>query len=195
MAANQSEYIITITSRDRIGIVFEISNALAELAGNIADSRQSLMCGYYTMILRAAFPGSLSQETIERKLAEVDTHSATALHILVNPVEETLVSSEDSENNYVLTVSGTDQIGFVALVAGFCVEHRVNITDLSTTLSDGEFIMMLQVDLKGCESVSTLRQDLAAFGREHALKVVLQHHDIFRAVNEISLPIRQNREK
>jgi predicted amino acid-binding ACT domain protein len=98
------------------------------------------------------------------------------------------------ENRYVLTASGADQIGFVASVAGFCVKHRINILDLSTTLSHGEFVMMLEVDLSRCANISAVREALADFGKQHDLRVVLQHHDIFKAVNEISLPIRPKRE-
>jgi predicted amino acid-binding ACT domain protein len=194
MSSSTVEYIISITSRDRIGIVYEISSALASLQGNIADSRQSVMCGYYTMILRASFPAAVSQADIEGKLAEVNANSDTALNILVNQVDDNLLNAVDPRNDYVLTASGADQVGFVARVSGFCVEHCINILDLSTTISDGEFIMMLEIDLSRCASIREVRQALADFGREHGLKVVLQHNDIFKAVNEISLPIRSSRE-
>ncbi|MHB8088791.1 MAG: ACT domain-containing protein, partial [Anaerolineaceae bacterium] len=62
------------------------------------------------------------------------------------------------------------------------------------TLSQGEFVMMLEVDLNRCESISAVREALVDFGKEHGLRVVLQHFDIFKAVNEISLPIRPKRE-
>ena len=194
MSSSTVEYIISITSRDRIGIVYEISSALASLQGNIADSRQSVMCGYYTMILRASFPAAVSQAEIEGKLAEVNANSDTALNILVNQVDDNLLNTVDPQNDYVLTASGADQVGFVARVSGFCMEHCINILDLSTTISDGEFIMMLEIDLSRCASIREVRQALADFGREYDLKVVLQHNDIFKAVNEISLPIRSSRE-
>ncbi|PKN99275.1 MAG: hypothetical protein CVU42_08470 [Chloroflexi bacterium HGW-Chloroflexi-4] len=195
MSTQSIEYIISITSQDRIGIVYEISSALAELAGNIADSRQSVMCGYYTMILRASFPEAVTRKMIEAKLAEVDQKSSTPLNILVNSIDGPLTSSDNLENRYVLTASGADQIGFVARVAGFCVKHQINILDLSTTLSHGEFVMMLEVDLSRCTSINGVRTALVDFGRENHLRVVLQHHDIFKAVNEISLPIRPKREQ
>ncbi len=195
MIKNTLEYIISITSRDRIGIVFEISSALAKLKGNIADSHQSVMGGYYTMIMRTAFPQSVSQRDIERTLAEVDAKSPTPLNILLNAVDESTPVAEKVENRYVITASGEDQIGFVARVASFCVTYQINILDLSTALSDGEFVMMLEVDLSRCKSVSEVRQALTEFGQQQKMKVVLQHHDIFKAVNEISLPIRPNREK
>ena len=50
--------------------------------------------------------------------------------------------------------------------------------------------MILIVDLSRSNSVAEVRADLKQFAIEHGLKVVLQHYDIFRAVNEINLPIR-----
>lgn len=185
-----SEYIISITSRDRIGIVYEISTAISELRGNIADSRQSVMCGYYTMILRTAFPDNISQRDIERKLAEVDAGSDTAINAVVKPMEIIPLNETDPENNYVLTASGADQIGLVATVAKFCVDHQMNILDLSTALSDGEFVMIFIVDVARSGSIKELRQALTTFAEDKSLKVVLQHHDIFKAVNDINFPIR-----
>ena len=54
--------------------------------------------------------------------------------------------------------------------------------------------MMLEVDLSRCGSISAVRAALTDFGRDNDLRVVLQHFDIFKAVNEISLPIRPKRE-
>jgi predicted amino acid-binding ACT domain protein len=189
-----SEYIISITSRDRIGIVYEISTAISQLDGNIADSRQSVMCGYYTMILHTAFPESVSQRVIERKLAEVDAGSDTSINAVVKPMEMMPIGEPDPENNYVLTASGTDQIGLVATVAKFCVDHQINILDLSTTLSNGEFVMIFIVDLAHCGSIKELRLALTVFAEAKKLNVVLQHHDIFKAVNDINFPIRPIRE-
>jgi predicted amino acid-binding ACT domain protein len=195
MPQESVEYIISITSRDRIGIVYEISNAISALRGNIADSRQSVMCGYYTMILRTSFPFQVSQDAIEQKLAEVEAHSGSAINAVVNPIEKPLPTSTDPKYNYVLTATGPDHIGFVATVASFCVQHQINILDLSTTPSNGEFVMILVVDLSRCDSIRELRQSLAEFTSEKNLKIVLQHQDIFNAINEISMPIRPNLEK
>lgn len=189
------EYIISITSRDRIGIVYEISTALAALKGNIADSHQSVMGGYYTMIMRTSFPGTCTRKEIERKLAEVDAKSPTPLNILIQSVEGELPEKASAENRYVITASGEDQIGFVARVASFCVTYQINILDLSTTLKDSEFVMMLEVDLSRCPSIEEVRKALAEFGELQKMKIMLQHYDIFKAVNEIGLPLRANRKE
>jgi glycine cleavage system transcriptional repressor len=191
MAKNQEQFVISITSRDRIGIVYEISKAISELNGNIADIRQSVLCGYFTMILLASFPAKITERSIERKLAEVDAHSETAIQAMVKKVEESAPSpsSSDCKNTYVLTATGKDKIGFVATVSSFCVNHHINILDLSTTVSDGAYVMILMVDLKKCDSISAVRLDLQQFAQQAGVTAVLQHYDIFKAVNEINLPL------
>jgi predicted amino acid-binding ACT domain protein len=144
------------------------------------------------MILLAAFPPGVTQRDIQRKLAEVDARSETAIDAVVEKAVSGASTSATliPENAYVLTATGSDQIGIVARVTEFCVHHQLNILDLSTTVAEGAYVMILIVDLTCCTSIAEVRQDLQQFGRESGLKVVLQHHHIFRAVNEINLPIR-----
>jgi glycine cleavage system transcriptional repressor len=187
----QRQYVISIMSRDRVGIVYEVSKAIADMRGNIADVRQSVLCGYFTMILLAHFPAEITRRDIERKLAEVDARSETAIETAVEEVDESMppASADVPENAYVLTATGSDKIGFVATVTSFCVEHAINILDLSTTVSNGAYVMILVVDLSRCPSIAGVRSDLQAFARDTGLKVVLQHYDIFKAVSEIDLTI------
>ena len=93
MTETSQEYVISIMSIDRIGIVHEISRAISELQGNIADIRQSVLCGYFSMILLAAFPASVTQRDIERKLAEVDARSETAIDAAVKRVESAALAA------------------------------------------------------------------------------------------------------
>jgi predicted amino acid-binding ACT domain protein len=177
--------------RDRVGLVYEISKAISELKGNIADVRQSVLCGYFTMILLASFPQEVSKRAIERKFAEVDSKSETVIEAVVEKIEGTVPasSSPTPENAYVLTASGNDRIGLVATVASFCAGNNINILDLSTTVSDGAYIMILLIVLDDRTSIEQVRTELQQYAEANALKVVLQHHDIFKAVNEINLPL------
>ena len=192
MSETQEQFVISIMSRDRIGIIHEISKALSDLNGNIADVRQSVLCGYFTMILLASFPPKVTKRAIERKLAEVDANSETVIESAVKRVEENALAlfSPNPENAYVLTATGTDHVGIVARVTKFCVQHDINILDLSTTVSDGAYVMILMLDLDLCRSISEVRSDLQKLAQGTSLKLVLQHYDIFKAVNEINLPIR-----
>ncbi len=191
METTQQEFVISIMSRDRVGIVHEVSNAICDLSGNIADIRQSVLCGYFTMILLVSFPTSISQRDIERKFAEIDAHSDTVIDSVIKPVDDSIQNScpHIPDNAYVLTATGEDRIGFVATVSSFCVKHNLNILDLSTTVSDGAYVMILIIDASRTASIDIVRQDLVEFSRATGLKVVLQHYDIFKAVNEINFPI------
>lgn len=178
-------------SRDRVGIIHDISQAISGLNGNIADIRQSVLSGYFTMILLAAFPSAISKRDIERRLAEVDARSETAIDAVVKEVEisDPVARNSIPDNAYVLTATGPDRVGFVATVSSFCATNNINIIDLSTTRSDGDYVMILIVDLNCCPSIDEIRRELQEFSRANGLRIVLQHYDIFRAVNEINLPV------
>lgn len=190
MKETQQQYVISIMCRDRVGLVYEISNAISELQGNIADLRQSVLCGYFTMILLASFPEDVKKRAIERKFAEVDSRSETVIDVTVEKIEETSATTASaSENTYVLTATGSNRIGLVATLASFCTQNHINILDLSTTVSDGAYVMILLVDLHDRSAIGQVRTALQQYAQVHDLKVVLQHHDIFKAVNEINLPL------
>jgi len=191
MTETQHSYVISIMSRDRVGIVHEVSRALSEINGNIADIRQRVLCGYFTMILLASFPEKVTARDVERKLAEIDARSDTAIDVMVKQVEEDFVPFRPSipENAYVLTATGPDKVGFVATVSSFCVKHNINILDLSTTAHDGIYMMILVIDISQCTSIGDVRRNLQEFSKQTGLNIVLQHYDIFKAVNDIALPL------
>ncbi len=192
MNTSPTQFVISIMSRDRIGIIADLSSAISQMEGNIADSRQSVLCGYFTMILLAEFPPGVTRRDLERKLAEMDAHSETTINAVVEPaVEGALVShTRIPDNAYVLTATGADKVGLVSTVASFCVRRRLNILDMSTTLSEGVYVMILIVEVQNGGSIEETRLDLRQFAKETGLNIALQHYDIFRAVNEINLPVR-----
>jgi glycine cleavage system transcriptional repressor len=192
MSETQELFVISITTRDRVGIIHEVTKAISELSGNIADIRQSILCGYFTMILLASFPKGTTQRSVERKLAEADSNSESVIEAMVRKADDASLASSTSmpETAYVLTATGHDRIGFVATMTSFCVKNNINIIDLSTTISDGAYVMILVIDLNHIASISDMRRDLQKFSQDNGIKTVLQHYDIFKAVNEINLPIR-----
>jgi predicted amino acid-binding ACT domain protein len=50
--------------------------------------------------------------------------------------------------------------------------------------------MILVIELNYDGSIDDMRRELQTFSQENDIEAVLQHYDIFRAVNEINLPIR-----
>jgi glycine cleavage system transcriptional repressor len=172
--------VISVMDRDRPGIVAEVTEGISALGGNLADLRESVLCGYFTMILVAGFPPGVEAEQVEKALAE-----GTASRVSVKPVDGSLAEVEATEHVYVLSAVGRDRIGLVAQVSRFCSDRGVNILDLASHVDDDQYTMMLQLDLSKIESLDELNAALMAFGDKSGLNLVLQHNDIFRATNEI----------
>jgi len=187
---SMNQYVISIMSRDRIGIVRDVAAAISSLDGNIADLSQTVLRGYFTMILLATFPEGMSGEKIKRRLRTINTEDKYPIEFTIFPTTEAVVETRIAQENiYILTASGPDQIGFVAAVATVCANNAINIRDLATMVNDGQYVMVLQVDLSSAASLSTIQQQLQAFGQAHGIDIVLQHSDIFAATSEITMPV------
>ena len=52
------KYIISVTAADRVGIVYSVTGALLDLGGNILELSQTVMRGYFTIILEVEFPSN-----------------------------------------------------------------------------------------------------------------------------------------
>ncbi len=181
------QYIISVMAEDRVGIIHDITRTISAMGGDLADTRQQVLQGYFSMILYAAFPEKLAVQAIVDALVGID--SDHPFEVSVKSVKHPLTKKQaTTKNSYVLTARGSDRIGFVALVSGFCADHSINILDLSTTTgSDGTYTMILLVDLSKCPPMEVLRAHLEDFSTKNGLSLLLQHQDIFRATNEIGM--------
>jgi len=176
----EKNMVIAVMDRDRPGIVAEITEGISELGGNLADLSQTVLCGYFTMILVAGFPDGVSAGQIEETLS-----GRSRARILIADGQDLLPATESSEHVYVLSAIGRNRVGLVAQVSRFCCDHGVNILDLASSVENDQYTMMLQIDLSSIENVERFEKDLAVFGRHTGLHIALQHNDIFRATNEI----------
>ena len=185
MSAHDNFCIISILASDRVGLIHDITRIIADLGGDLADTRQQILQGYFSMIMAATFPAGVSPGTVRERLSRLDP--VDPVTVTVRPVKPGSSSPARGNDHYVLTARGADRIGFVALVSGFCADHGINILDLATTGSGSTYTMILLVDLSGCPDRDRLRDRITAFNRQHGLTLLLQHSDIFQATNEIRM--------
>jgi len=64
MKADIKEYIISITSLDRVGIIHNVVSVISSMDGNLADIQQQVLRGYFSMILYVAFPRDIPRQLI-----------------------------------------------------------------------------------------------------------------------------------
>jgi glycine cleavage system transcriptional repressor len=178
--------IISVMSKDRPGIIADITGAIFKLGGDLADLNQTILCGYLTMILSASFDPDVTKEDVVAAVSHIK--SPCKFEVSIKETDQDPPMEEPPAETYILTVQGPNRAGIVHGISSFCYRHNINITDLATTLKNDLYSMALQLDLRHCDvSLDLLRQDLQNYAKDNNLTVVIQHNDIFMATHEISL--------
>ena len=86
----------------------------------------------------------------------------------------------------VISVIGKDRVGIIAGVTKILAEANINILDISQTIMQEIFTMMMLVDLtESCIHFTKLSEDLQHLGAEMGLSIQIQHEDIFNAMHRI----------
>lgn len=134
----RKRYVLTMTAANRVGILAAVTNALAEVGGDLVEIRQTVLRGYFTMIIAADFPA-------DREAVLVRDHVAAACQrygveiTLKDP--ETESPGEDRTNGaepYVLTLDGTDEPGVMRALSTQLVRYGIDITEMHALRSEEE---------------------------------------------------------
>ena len=86
---------------------------------------------------------------------------------------------------FIITVVGHDTVGIIAKVCTYLADSQVNILDISQTIVDGYFNMMMVVDAVKVTDVTKMSQELAGLGEEIGVVIHCQHEDIFNMMHRI----------
>lgn len=86
----------------------------------------------------------------------------------------------------IVTVIGTDRVGIIAAVSSKLSEYGINILDISQTVLQEYFAMVMLVDISAIAvSFHTLKQELAQLGEKLELSVRIQNTEIFDAMHKV----------
>ncbi len=86
----------------------------------------------------------------------------------------------------VVTVIGKDRVGIVANISSVLANHNVNILDISQTIMQDLFAMIMLVDISQSDAdLSELRKELEKRAEELGVQVLIQHEDIFRFMHRV----------
>ena len=86
----------------------------------------------------------------------------------------------------IVTVIGKDQVGITAAVCSLLAEHRINILDISQTILQDYFTMVMLVDTAECDrSIVEIAGLLEEAGKARNLSIRIQREDIFNAMHRI----------
>lgn len=85
----------------------------------------------------------------------------------------------------VISVVGKDQVGIIARVTTVLAKNQLNVLDISQTILQDFFTMMMIVDLQESADLDQLQKDLDQVSEEMKLQIHMQQEDIFKSMHRI----------
>lgn len=93
---------------------------------------------------------------------------------------------EKTVNKTIITVVGKDTVGIIAKVCTYLAENHINVLDISQTIIQGFFNMMMIVDLNTSEKpFAECAKDLEALGETIGVSIKCQKEEIFDMMHRI----------
>lgn len=86
---------------------------------------------------------------------------------------------------FIITVVGHDTVGIIAKVCTYLAENQVNILNISQTIVDGYFNMMMVVDAGQVDDVTRMSKELSGLGEKIGVIIRCQHEDIFNMMHRV----------
>lgn len=85
----------------------------------------------------------------------------------------------------VLTVIGKDKVGIIAGVSQKLAELEINILDVSQTIMEDYFTMMMLLNMDANQDFDDAREELHQIGRTLGVKISIQNQEIFDTMHKL----------
>ncbi len=90
------------------------------------------------------------------------------------------------ENKVIITVVGKDTVGIIARICTYLAGSGVNVLDITQTIVQGFFNMMMIVDISGSsQEFATISKELEQIGDEIGVNIKCQREEIFDSMHRI----------
>jgi len=133
---------ITVLGHDRPGIIAETTARLADLGLNLEDSSMTRLRGHFAMTLVCV--GPVAPAEVEAALSGLTSDGTLSVSVRALPEES---SRPATGTPWLLTVHGADRPGIVSSVVAEVARVGGNITDLTTRLAGGLYVLIAEIDL------------------------------------------------
>ncbi len=188
MSSSDSRFVISVLAPDRIGIIKCISSAIADMDGNIDGLSQTVIHGYFTLILTVHFKEPHEKEEISNAI--LNNFEPGEASVVVRDFEERHPQKARETERYVLTLTGKDRPGILKTVTTYLAENAINIEDYYFTIQDGKVTHISELSIPVEYDIKQLQGELQTLVSSIDLVATLQHENLFRAANDI-FAIRQ----
>ncbi len=181
-------YIVTVTAADSVGIVQSVTGVLRDLRGNVVELSQTVMRGYFTIILAVEFDSEQAPEKVGSAISDRGRAFGLTVAVIPGGAEGVAPPVADGER-FILTVLGDDHAGNIHGISGCLARMGVNIVDLHARVDSRRFSLVMEAFLPPALAPDTVRAELERFGKDLGLESFVQHENIFMATSE-PIPVR-----
>jgi glycine cleavage system transcriptional repressor len=184
MAENTYRYIITLILPDRIGILKDITTAVADAGGNIDAIAQTILADYFTVTLTASFKDKQNETELKQIIGEafsVDSTSVTVMEHKAAAIKKSAVRVE----RYIVTLMGKDSPGIIKAITTYFASKNVNIEDWTIKYEKDQVVHIGEVTIPTQLDLKQVQADFAASISQFELKGTIQNGTIFRVTNEV----------
>jgi len=178
------DFVITVMSVDRVGIISRLSGAITELGGNIDALSQTVMRGYFTVIVTVRFDQDIDAESVGDAVRHKG--SPDELGVLVRERDPRVAGPvlADAER-FVLTVTGSDRRGIIHRISSYLASRGINIEDLYATAQGRQFLLIAQLQVPAGLETERIQMDVQELWHDPGTRVTLQHENVFLATSHV----------
>ena len=181
-------YVLNVMSDDHPGIVAAVTGAVESLAGNIDACSQTVLGGYFTLIMIVGLPQSIEAGQLVERVRQAGAAGAD-FQVLARPVLPPARSGDkEATDRFVITAFGRDRPGIVRCFSQYLAGKDINIVDLFGHRRADDFVLIGQIEVPVHWDIRMMQADLEEIAQELDFTVKLQHENIFVATNQLRLP-------
>jgi glycine cleavage system transcriptional repressor len=193
--------VISITSKDKPGIIYTAVNTIKDLGGNLLSMNQTVLDNYFSMIIIASFSDIYKINSIKDTVStRLKKHTYNNSEVVVLNCDESTLTSNNNDpyssfeksinDQYVLSLCSKTKNDNVLNILKICTEYDINILNLFSKTKNSLYTMIFFIDTTELKSMIKFRGELHKLEQiDPNLRIMLQHHEIFKATNEININI------
>jgi glycine cleavage system transcriptional repressor len=173
----RKRYVLTMTAANRVGILAAVTNALAEVEGELVEIRQTVLRGFFTMIIAADFPEDRDADLVREHVMAACRRYGVEITLKDPATEAACEDRLDGAEPYELVLEGSDEPGVMRALSAQLVTYGIDITEMHALRSDddGGFHAVLELAVPPAVDPEELRTDLQSLGNRLGLSSRLAH--------------------
>lgn len=189
--------LVTIVGRDRPGIIYKVSRALADYRFNVIEVTQTTLAGEFAGLFSCGIPEEADIGDFTAVLAK--SLEGSGLAHWVNDFDALPLPNSVDLEPYVVTVRGRDRLGIIPEFSGAMAGFDVNVDNLrAISLAENGYpggdeagagppnvLMFFELSVPKAVNQGAFRQALTLIAEELDMELSLQHRNIFEAMHRL----------